>query len=284
MDHRRIAEMNIPELYATGRLSPEDEEIFETHLLECRECREQVAWVDDFGSSVRTVAVEETARVAARAGLLVWLTRRPVLRGALTAALLALAALPAWLLAERSTLQAELAEARAAAARPAPAPQVATVPEGPDPALLKQDLDRLSEERSRLQAELAREREAHEKTAGQMAALTQPQANTAVFSLGIVRGATDELKVVLGSRPEFLVLSLDLPAAEYESYRAALFDARGRKVWQDDGLLPTLSDSLPVLVHSSFLKPGSYRISLEGIENGRAVPAGSVEFEAVKED
>lgn len=284
MDHRRIEEMNIPELYATGRLSPEDEEIFETHLLECRECREQVAWAEDFGSGVRTVAVEETARVAAKAGILVWLTRRPVLRGALTAALLALAALPAWLLAERSTLQAELAEARAAAARPVPAPQVAPVPKGPDPALLKQDLDRLSEERSRLQAQLAREREAHEKIAGQMAALTQPQANTAVFSLGVVRGATDAQKIELGSEPEFLVLSLDLPATEYESYRASLFDARGRKVWQDDGLLPTVSDSLPVLVHSSFLKPGSYRISLEGIENGRAVPAGSVEFQAVKQD
>jgi hypothetical protein len=148
---------------------------------------------------------------------------------------------------------------------------------------MKKDLDRLSEEKSHLQAELAQEREAHEKIASQMAALTQPQ-DTAVISLGVVRGETEPQKIELGSEPEFLVLSLDLPAAEYETYRASLFDARGRRVWQKDGLVPTMSDSLPVLVHSSFLKPGSYRMGLEGIENGRVVPAGSVEFQAMKGD
>jgi hypothetical protein len=285
MDHRRIEEMNIPDLYATGRLSTTDEEAFETHLLECRECREQVAWADDFGASMRTVAVEEVARAATSTGFLVWLARRAhVVRLGLTAALLVLAALPAWLLVERSSLRSELADARAAAERPAPtaptaptAPRTAPVPQGPD-AATKAELERLTRERSRLQEELSREREAREALANRMASLTQPQVNTAVVSLGVVRGASDAGEVELGSAPEWIVLSLELPAAEYDTYRAALFDTRGRRVWRGDGLLPTASDTLNVLVHSDLLKPGEYRLSLEGVDGDSAVPAGEIPF------
>lgn len=284
MNHRRIEEMNIPDLYATGRLSAEDEELFETHLLECRECREQVAWADDFGSSMRSVAVaavEETARVAAHAGFLVWLSRRPVLRMALTAALLVLAALPAWLLVERSSLRAELARAQAAATRPVPPvpqPSPAPAPQGPDPAL-QAELDQLKEERSRLAAELGQEREARQVLASRLGDLTRPQVNTHVVSLGVVRGSSDSGEVELGADPEWIVLSLELPAAEHRTYRAVLFDARDRRIWEGDGLLPTTSDTLNVLVHSDLLKPGSYRMSLEGVDEGRAVPAGEIPFQ-----
>jgi hypothetical protein len=280
MDHQRIEEMNIPDLYATGRLSAGDEEAFETHLLECRECRDQVAWADDFRASVRTVAVEETAHATVRTGLLVWLARRShAVRLGLTAALIVLAGLPAWLLGEQSRLLGELAEARAAAARPA----VQTVPasQGPD-AATKVAMDRLvqlAQDRTRLEGELAREREAGETLAGRLAGLTRPQGNTALFSLGVVRGSSDSGEVVLGPRPEFIVLSLELPAAEFETYRATLYDARGRQVWRQGDLVPTSSDTLPVLVHSDFLKPGKYQVSLEGVDEGRAVPAGKLPFQ-----
>ena len=184
MDHRRIEEMNVPELYATGRLSTEDEEAFETHLLECRECREQVAWADDFGISVRSVAVEEATRAAAHAGFLVWLARRgPALRMAMTAALLVLAALPAWLLVERSSLQAELAKSQAAAVRPVlPAPQPSPLPQGPDPAM-QAELGRLAQERNHLEAELSREREARQALDDRLDRILRPQGNTLTFSL-----------------------------------------------------------------------------------------------------
>jgi hypothetical protein len=277
MDHRRIEEMSIPELYATGRLSTEDEEAFETHLLECRKCREQVAWTDEFGASMRTVAVEEAARAATRAGLLVWLARRGhAVRLGLTAALLILAALPAWLLVERSSLRNELAETRAAVERPAP-PQMAPIPQGPDPAM-KAELDRLTRERSQLAADLGREREARAALDNRLAELTRPQVNTDIVSLGVVRGSSDAGEVELGPDPEFIVLSLDLPAVEHETYRADLFDAAGRRIRRFDGLKPTSSDTLRVLVYSDLLKPGEYRISLEGIEDGRGVPAGDLPF------
>src|SRR5919112_2745332 len=125
MDHRRIDEQNIAELYVTGRLSPEDEEIFESHLLECSECRESVGWADDLRTSIRAVAAEDAARASVQLGFLAWVSRRTrtARAGLLMAALLAVAALPVWLQADRARLARELNEAQAAAERPAaPAP------------------------------------------------------------------------------------------------------------------------------------------------------------------
>lgn len=290
MDHRRIEAMNIPDLYTTGRLSTEDEEAFEAHLLECRQCREQVAWADDFGDAMRTLAVDtvgEAARVATRAGFLVWLSRRPALRFALTAALLLLAALPAWLLVERSSLQAELARVQAAAAWPTlPAPRPSPVPQGPDPAMpaIRAELEQLKQERSHLASELAKEREARTTLDNQMAALLQPQANARIVSLGTVRGAADVTEIELGNASEGIVLSLDPPPCDCDTYRATLFDADGRKVWQHGGLVPSSFGTLDILVHSSSLKPGEYRIGVEGLAGGKPAQAGDVSFRAVRRD
>jgi hypothetical protein len=289
MDHRRIEEMNIPELYATGRLSAEDEEAFETHLLECRVCREQVAWADDLGASVRAAAAETslaTARAATRAGLLVWLAR-PALRYqmvriGLAAALLVLAGLPAWLLLEQSRLREELAEARNVADRAEraerPAPQLpAKVPGGSDTAA-KAALDRLAQDRTRLEGELAREREARESLASRLASLTRPQTNPAFVPLGVVRGTGDDGEVELGPSPEWIYLSVDLPSAEHDVFRLAVYDSRDRRIWQGDGLVRTGSDTVTVLLYSDLLKPGEYRLRLEGVDEGRAVPAGELRF------
>ncbi|HEX3128473.1 MAG TPA: hypothetical protein VH394_14175 [Thermoanaerobaculia bacterium] len=281
MNHRHVEEMNIPDLYATGRLSSEDEEAFENHLLECRECREQVAWADDFGSSMRFVAVEEAAQVSIQAGFLIWLSRRPVLRMALTAALLVVAALPAWLLTERSSLQAELAKARAAAARPAPpappVPQASPVPQSPDPEM-QAKLESLSRDNSRLTA-------ANEALGSQLDQLMAPQANVPIFSLGTVRGATDLPEIEVRSDPELIVLSLDPPPAPADTYRASVFDAQGHRVWQVSGLKPSsLYETLDIRVSSSLLKPGEYRISLEGVSDGQSEPAGELSFRTVLKD
>ncbi len=287
MDHRRIEEENVAELYATGRLSPEDEEIYETHLMECRECREQVAWADDLKESVRTMAVgaaQETARATAQVGVLVWLARRGrAVRFGLTVALLILAALPAWLLVERSSLRHELAEARAAMDRPAPASVAPLAPAAPaSDGTAQAELERLArlaqDDRSRLEKELHQERATRESLASRIAELTRPQINTAIYSLGVVRGASDSGVVELGPNPEWIGLSLELPAAEHDTYRATLFDARSGKVWQGDGLRPTASDTLNVLLYSDLLKSGEYRLRLEGVDGSQAVPAGEIAF------
>src|SRR5687768_15459720 len=162
MDHRRIDEQNVAELYVTGRLSPEDEETFESHLLECSECRQSVGWADDLRTSIRAVAAEDAARASAQLGFLAWVSRRTrtARAGLLMAALLAVAALPVWLQADRSRLARELTEARSTArteaperpAAPAPAPAPATVPAAPDTS----ELEKLAEE-NRLLAEQLRD-------------------------------------------------------------------------------------------------------------------------------
>lgn len=275
MDHRRIEEENIVELYATGRLPPEDEEELEIHLLECRECRERVAQADDFRDSVRTVAAEDAARAAQQIGLLAAVAwRRRAARIGLGLALLLLAVLPAWLLLDRMRLERELAEIRKTVDRPP-----SRVPAPGPPAVDAQEMERLAQERSRLEEELRQERTARETLAGRIAEITRPQVNTAVYALGLVRGESDAGEIELPSTPAWIVLSIELPEAAYDTYRATLLDARGAAVWRGDGLRPTASDTLTVLLYSDLVPPGTWRLRVEGTEEGgRAVPAGEIPF------
>lgn len=276
MDHRLIEDENIAELYATGRLSPEDEEELEIHLLECRECRARVAQADDFRDSLRTVAAENAARATVQLGLLGWLARqsRSARLGLLTAALLVLVALPTWLVIERVRLERELADARKATERP-----IFLEPREPAPPTDTGELARLAQERSRLQEELRQERTAREALADRIARLTQPQVNTAIYSLGLVRGESEIPEIDLGSSSEWIVLSLDLPLTGHDTYRATLLDARGTAGWRGDGLRPTPSDTLTLLFPSDLLKPGDYRLHLEAVDaGGRVLPAGEIPF------
>jgi hypothetical protein len=278
MDHRRIEEQNVAELYVTGRLSPEDEETFESHLLECSECRESVGWADDLRTSIRAVAAEDAARASVQLGFLAWVSRRTrtARAGLLMAALLAVAALPVWLQADRARLARELTEARSVAERPAapaPAPSAPeTVPGAPDTSAL----EKLAEENRLLAEQLRDSRE-------QLAELDEPQINTPIVSLGVVRGESDST-VELGPSPEPILLSLELPQVEYDTYRVTLLDNKNKTVWQKNGLEPTASETLTILFPSERLKAGtSYRFHLEGMEpGGRAVDIGYIPFRAVK--
>ena len=279
MDHRLIEDENIAELYVTGRLPPEDEEELEIHLLECRECRARVAQAEDFRDSLRMVAAEDAARATVQLGLLGWLARQSrSARLGWTAALLVLMALPTWLVIERTRLERELADARRAVERPRDPAPLAVPPAD------TRDLARLAQEQSRLQEELRQERTAREALADRIARLTRPQINTAVYSLGLVRGESEIPEIDPGSASEWIVLSLDLPLTGHDTYRATLLDARSAAVWQGDGLRPTASDTLTLLFPSDLLKPGDYRLRLEAVEGGRSVvPAGEIPFR-VKRD
>lgn len=261
MDHRLIEEQNVAELYVAGQLPAEDEERFEEHLLECRECRERVAWADDLKGSFQALAAEERTR-AAEVGLLAVLLRRGRWLG-IAALLLLAVAFPAWLLVEQGRLREELAAARAA-------PPVTAPP--PPPANGGAEL-RAEQERRRLESELQAAQEERERLARRLAELTRPQVNTALFSLGLVRGEEDTNRVLVGPEPAWIVLSFELPPADAESYRATLLDERGRTVWKGEGLRPTASDTLVLGLYSDLLAPGSYRIVLEGAPpEGRPAP------------
>lgn len=273
MDHRLIEEQNVAALYVAGQLPPEDEERFEEHLLECRECRERVAWAEDLEGSFQAMAAEDGAR-AAGAGLLAWLARRSRWLGVAALFLLA-AALPAWLLVERGRLQRELAAARAV--RPAP-PASTPIP----PREAGEGELRAEQERRRLESELQAARDERERLAGQLAELTRPQVNTAIFSLGLVRGEEDANRVLVGPEPAWIVLSFELPPADAASYRATLLDARGQTVWKGEGLRPTASDTLVLGLYSDLLAPGAYRLVLEGLAAGDQAATTEIPFRVAR--
>jgi hypothetical protein len=254
MDHRLMEEQCIAEDYVAGRLTLEDEERFEEHLIECRECRERVAWAEDMRDSFQALGAEETAKTV-QLGLLARLARRRRAVGWGLAAALLLLALPGWLLIDRRRLQSELAAARIAAAHPVP-PAPAPAPE------TAAERDRLAARQRDLEQQLAAAQARGAALAGRLAALTQPQVNTAVVSLGVVRGETTANRIAVGREPSWIVLSIELPDAPAESYRATLVDAHGKTVWQGGGLQPTASDTVVLTVYSDLLTPGSYRLRL----------------------
>lgn len=267
MDHEQIAEQNVIERYLLGKLTPEEEERFEEHLLECQDCRQQVEWEEDFQNSLHTVAADEAARAAVvRVGLLAWLARHRAAGWLLAAAVLLVLAFPiAGLLREQQRLKGELARLQAAPTQPPP--QVAATPAPPDP------------ERGRLEAELRTERDAKTRLAEQLARLTLPQANTPIFSLGLVRGETPPTRLTLGRDPQWIVLAVELPAEEAPSYRATLATSAGRTLWKGEGLKAGADGTVAISFYSTLLAPGTYKLRLEAVDaQGHASPVGEIPF------
>lgn len=121
MDHPRIEVENVVDRYLAGRLSEDDEALFEEHLFACPGCLEQVEAGEDMRRGLREVAVAEATVEAAAAArrvtltlaLMTWLkSRRPhQLAGLVTLALL-LALLPAGMLSTWHRQQNELERLR----------------------------------------------------------------------------------------------------------------------------------------------------------------------------
>jgi hypothetical protein len=284
MDHRWIEEHGVAEAYVLGQLAPAEEASFEEHLLTCRECRERVRWADELRASLRAMASEDRER-AAGLGLLAWLARRGrAARLGFAAILLLALALPAALLVDDLRQRHRVAAAGAAATRPAERPSGGGQPGwGAErqrleaelrqrSARLRQDEERLGQGQSEIRRQddaLRQERRRGEDLRARLAELSRPQINTAVFSLGLVRGEDETNRVLLGPRPAWIVLSIELPAPPDAAhatgpYRATLTDARGRGIWTGDDLRPTASDTLVLGLYSSMLVPGKYRLVLQG--------------------
>jgi putative zinc finger protein len=270
MEHEQIAEQNVVERYLMGRLAPEEEELFEEHLLECADCRRQVEWEEDFQGSLHTVAAEEVSRTVVRVGLLAWIARH---RGwLLAAAVLLLAVLPiAGLLREQGRLSDQIARLEAAASQRNPQPIPTPTPAGPDP------------QRQALEAELRTERDARTRLAEQIVRLTQPQVNTPIFSLGLVRGSEQAAtRIDLGRDPEWIVLSVELPAEAAPSYRAALTTG-DRTVWKGAGLKSGADGTVAIALYSTLLEPGLYKLRLEAVDaQGHGSPAGEIPFRVAR--
>jgi hypothetical protein len=272
MDHERIEAQNVIERYVMGRLAPEEETLFEEHLLECRDCRQSIEQEEDFQGSLHTLTAAEAARATAtvQAGALAWLARR---RWLWAAAVLLLLGLPAvWLLREQARLRAEVAHLQAAAAERRQRPAL-PIPGPVPPRSSDIELRQLAEQ-------LSAEKAARVELSERLARLTQPQVNTPIFSLGFLRGEDETAnRVELGRETEWIVLSVELPAEEAPSYRATLLKA-GKAVWSDEGLHPAADGMVTILLYSTLLEPGRYRLRLQAVDaRGHASAAGEIPFQ-----
>ena len=128
MDHPRIDEERVLDRYLAGRLSEDEEALFEEHLFECSACLEQAEAGEDLRRGLQAVAAEDAVRTTVAVGLLAWLRTRPaVYRGAFAALALALILLPIVLVWQQIALR----DARQAAEEAARRAQQQGPPEAP---------------------------------------------------------------------------------------------------------------------------------------------------------
>lgn len=77
MDHPRIDEEKIVDRYLVGRLSSQEEALFEEHLFACETCLEAVEAGDELRRGLRAVAAEDAT--VASIGFLAWWQSRPAM-------------------------------------------------------------------------------------------------------------------------------------------------------------------------------------------------------------
>lgn len=270
IDHAYAEEHGLVEAYLKERLSDADREAFEAHYFDCDACMEQLEAASDFREGMLQVAAEDATR--ARVGLFAALALLPHgWRLALAGALMLLVAVPLGLLVANRGLQRQLIAAHAGSA-------------GSDQRLasLEAQLRTLqasdTRNRQRLEDELAKARQA--PAAG-------PQVNLPIFMLAAVRSGDDAgrepvNRVPLAAATPSVLFDLELAVVDYPSYRASLRNEAGKEIWQAGNLRPDSRDALVLLLPSSMLPPGVYRLAIEGVKDGgQAVAVAAYPFRVV---
>jgi hypothetical protein len=284
MDHSYAEEHDLAESYLAGRLSDGERDAFEAHYFDCATCLERLETAEDFREGMLRVAAEDTAR--AQVGLLAGLAllsrgRRIALGGFL----LLLVALPLGLLVTRDRLlERQLAEARAARVT-APAPAGGEQRIASLEARLRSLQQAGTADRRRLEEELAKERQARAAVESEVAA---PRVNVPIFLLAAVRGGEEEgrgpvNRIPLSAASGPVILTLELATVDYPSYKASLRTGDGKEVWQARGLRPDSRDTLVLLLPSRMLRPGSYRLGIEGARgDGKGFAVADYPFQVVQ--
>ncbi len=259
LEHAEVEQSDWVGRYRTGRLEPEQAAEFEEHLLYCSRCVEQLEADAELSQALRVAAAQDALRMSRPLAVLAWLGRlgrtrqAAALLGALVVALL----LP---LTWQQRRVAELTRERDAA-RVAAQPR----PDAQDAGRARQDALR---EQARLSEELAAERREHAALAERLERALAPQVNTPIMRLSPLRGLggppADRLRLSPGAG--WVVLSLELPPADFASYRVRLkrMGRTPRHVLSQDGLRLDAEGSLALAVHASMLLAGDYEALVEG--------------------
>jgi hypothetical protein len=281
MEHAYIEENSLIERYHQGRLPPEEEARFEAHFAACPQCLEQLEMARDLQLGLRAMAAEEAARTA-QIGLIAWFARqhRALQAGMVVAAILVATGLPVggYFFAS-SGLRATIAEAHASAADW----QQRYLSEHQSASELRQQLSENERQRGEEQGLAETGPVAREPAAqGDTERPRQPQINTPVFLLALVRGEPGEpaATIHLGQIGDSFALAVDAGGdPRFADYRVTITDAGGALRWRRDGLLVNALEALMITFPASFFDPGDYRLDLAGRRpDGDTVELGGYSF------
>ncbi|MEE8584286.1 MAG: zf-HC2 domain-containing protein [Acidobacteriota bacterium] len=298
MTDEQIEQHQIIDRYLMGKLPPHEAARFEEHYLSCPQCLEQLEMAETMLKGFKTLAAQEATggagagrRFGGRPALVMgW---RAVLAAA--AALAGLLIFPPLLFyLQMGTLddqleaaRQELALTRQSGEQDRRSLQSLQQELGQARSSLAEQQQAVQEKQNQFDLQLAQERSARRQLSRDLLQAFQPQANTPVFPLNPVRSATagaadlDQI-VRLSSRPEWVVLSLELENPQAGAYQASLFRlGEDRPLWQGGGLEPNYMDALTVSFHSSFLQAGDYELRVEAPSSG---PGTSFAFRVISGD
>lgn len=239
MDHFYIEEHNIVARYEMGKLSSESRADFEEHLVDCRQCQEQLAATEDFRQGLKTVAAEDIVRQpVVTSASSVWMSsagRR--LTVATFAACVLLIAASGLLLVRERRISDQLSQTRLTAA----------------------DWQHRYENGVQVTAELQKRiNEAEQKGSTVSFASARP------FPLSTVRGGDQSGSVnwvMIAKGPQWVFLAPDVEEEYAAGYRATLLDSDGHILWEENH--PTSSKKVEVGVPPGILRQGKYVLAVE---------------------
>ncbi|HSR66341.1 MAG TPA: zf-HC2 domain-containing protein [Acidobacteriota bacterium] len=274
MRHEYIEENQVVDRYLMGRLSLEESEAFEEHLLHCTRCQEEMETSRALQNGLKAAAARgwldpPAAQDTRPAGRSV-----PLWTLAAAAALAALLILPPiYLFLQMNTLDRQLADTRLELEQ---ARRVSQQHED-EAERLNREIQalqaQLGQEDSQVREQLEQERQARRLLAANLQRLQQPHINTPVIPLDALRSSAGEgeAATVVRAQPDsgWIVLALLLDRADYADYRVAL-TRQDEVVWQSGGLRPNYRDELVINLPRPMLREGPYQVTVEGMtESGQ---------------
>jgi chorismate mutase len=295
-----LLEDELVDEYVRGALTAHEQERFDRHFLSTPDRHQKVRFAGALRKYVSEASVPEPSAstlpvqrpVSFWQSMVAFLcSQRPVLEWSLGAALLLIVVGGSWSTVKISRLQNQIEQMRAQQATP----QGQTLHLQQQLAELRSRNDQLTNELQREQSERAtlQQELAALKTQGGPGDRPTPQPGPSLPSMvtfaltpGLVRdmGSTKKLSVPPGTK--LVQLQLDLPADDYNKYRAVLQNAEGGEISSQTLPKPKTPDNDDVfhlILPAYILPPGDYSVKLSGINaNGDLEDLAKYSFRVVK--
>jgi hypothetical protein len=280
MTHNYAEQFDLVDRYLSGRLTTDESARFEEHFVDCPECIDRLKTTGDFLQGLRLVTTQDSLQPHGnRAKGEFWSSLRLLPRAPLimTASLLLMAAIVGaiFIVNEMLRLQSEVDQAKNASAQ-----WERLYEEERGNASLSekehQDKERvLTEQLSELEAKRQDEQRqsiGDDRSEG----WNQPAINVPIFTLHSARRtgqATSETidEIRLSRTPANFLLLLALEdETRYKNYRVTIYDDNNQLIIRRGNFMPSLNNHISIVLNSRFYPPGTYYLTVEGIDAGAA--------------